>query len=341
MTTKGKGLEEAEKNPDRFHAIPGLKPKRMTAHFTDAFGKSLVELAGKDARIVAITAAMESGTGLTHFKEAHPERFFDVGIAEEHALTFAAGLAASGMRPVVAIYSTFIQRALDQALHDICLQKLAVVLALDRAGLVPGDGRTHQGLYDLAFLGAMPGISILCPANAVEMRLMLDYALHLDGPAALRYPKAALPEACPYAEALSQELISGRGVFLKEVGIVCLAFCGGLMSEAQGAASLLKEAGVEAALYNIRFFKPLDRDYLREAMANYQVVVTLEDAVGEGGLGAAFSEILPSERLLCLHARPDAAQQGSSSELLEWNGLDAQGIASSVNQRLGEGGYIR
>jgi 1-deoxy-D-xylulose-5-phosphate synthase len=276
---------------------------------------------------------MEKGTGLASFKARFPERFFDAGIAEEHAVTFSAGMAARGLRPVAAIYSTFIQRATDQVIHDMCLQGLPVVFALDRAGFVPDDGETHQGLFDISLLRPAPGISILAPASAGELRLMLDWALAAPGPVAIRYPKAA----CPPEPGVPRPLERGRGVWLRGGGGgggLCLAFTGGLYPQAGEAAELLAENGIDAHLYNLRFLKPVDEDYLADVLCRYGAVVFIEEGMRAGGFGEYAVELASrrntSARVLVLAAGDSFAGQGTREELLSEHGLDGRGIAFAV-----------
>ena len=356
ITRKGKGFNFAENNPDSYHGVAsfpvdeGLAStpaapaedaavnKRKT--FTESFSGIITKAAEKDLRITAVTAAMKTGTGLSDFAQMFPDRFFDVGIAEEHAVTFAAGLAARGLKPVTAIYSTFIQRAADQVIHDAAFQKLPVIFALDRSGFVGSDGETHQGLFDIALFRSVPNVTILAPASENEMKLMIEWSLEEKqrmGPIILRYPKTVCPDEI---EAFSLPVETGRGVFVSrnagraEVK-VCLAFTGSLYREVVEAAAILKESGIEADLYNLRFLKPLDEDYFVELMNRYKLTVFIEEGMREGGFGEYVSALALRRRL-----KPGTAviaaengflendALGTREELLSSNRLDGHGIAS-------------
>jgi 1-deoxy-D-xylulose-5-phosphate synthase len=364
ITRKGKGYGFAEDDPGGYHGVgsfsaqsgiaPGIAPGSAPGSaraggagrpsFTEVFGAAMLEAAGRDEQITALSAAMEKGTGLAPFRRVFPERFFDVGIAEEHAVTFAAGLAARRLKPVAAIYSTFIQRSVDQVIHDVCLQNLPVVFALDRAGFVGDDGETHQGLFDIALFRPAPGMTILAPAGESELRLMLDWALaHNSGPVMIRYPKARCPAEVP---GFSLPLEPGRGVWLRQGPgrRVCLAFAGGLYSEAAKAADLLADLGIGADLYNLRFLKPVDEDYLAEILDTYELAVFIEEGIREGGFGeyaaglarqrgcSAGVAVLAAESGFALGGRA----QGTREELLRCQGLDGAGIAARVYACLGQ-----
>jgi 1-deoxy-D-xylulose-5-phosphate synthase len=294
----------------------------------------MLDAGARDKRVMAITAAMDKGIGLSPFKAAYPARFFDVGIAEEHAVTFAAGLAAQGLRPVVAVYSTFMQRAVDQVIHDVAIQKLPVTFALDRAGFVGDDGETHQGLFDIALFRSVPNMSILAPAGAGELIRMVDWALSSAGPAMLRYPKAPCP---PESRAFSLPLEPGRGVFIREWGAsLCLAFTGSLYAEVWDAADRLKDADVATDLYNLRFLHPVDEDYLADILNHYEMVVVIEEGMKRGGFGEYVAELALRRRckarLLTLGVPGYFIPQGKREELLRLTGLDGAGIARSVLQ---------
>jgi 1-deoxy-D-xylulose-5-phosphate synthase len=347
VTRKGKGYAFAEEDPGSYHGVgafsvsggifgASVKPAHQT--FTDAFANALIDSAGREKRVVALTAAMEQGTGLSLFKKTFPNRFFDVGIAEDHAVTFAAGLATQGLRPVVAVYSTFIQRAVDQAIHDVSLQKLPLVFALDRSGFVNGDGETHQGLFDIALFRMIPNMVILAPASENELALMLDYALGLDVPAMIRYPKAPCPAELP---PLSLPIEKGRGVWLKrgEQSRVCLAFTGSLYPQALGALKLFEDSGIEADAYNLRFLSQIDEDYLVEILNSYDLVAFAEEGVKPGGFGeyaAALARCRNCKaQTLVLAVGEDfvANGLGTRDELLRDNGLDAEGLARRVREK--------
>ncbi|MDR2953403.1 MAG: 1-deoxy-D-xylulose-5-phosphate synthase, partial [Treponema sp.] len=292
ITRKGKGYGYAEDDPDSYHGVSAFSVDGGLAEdfsergktFTEAFASAIYAAAARDKKVAALTAAMQKGTGLSAFRQAFPDRFFDVGIAEEHMVTFAAGLAARGLKPVAAVYSTFIQRAVDQVTHDAALQKLPVILALDRAGFVPNDGETHQGLFDIALFRSTPNTAILSPASENELRLMLNWALELEtGPMIIRYPKACCPKEIP---AFSLPVEQGRGVWLlKNNRQICLAFAGGLYKQVLDAAVILEEQGIEADLYNLRFLKPVDEEYLANLMNSYEYIGFIEEGIREGGFG--------------------------------------------------------
>jgi 1-deoxy-D-xylulose-5-phosphate synthase len=280
---------------------------------------------------------MGKGTGLAPFKEGFPDRFFDAGIAEEHAVTFAAGLAARGMRPVVAIYSTFMQRAVDQVIHDVCLQNLPVIFALDRSGFVSDDGETHQGLFDIALFGTVPNLTILAPASEAEMTAMLDWSLTAAGPCMIRYPKG-ICLGPPDDDAFHRPLEAGRGVWIrgdrKAPGAVCLAFTGSLYQQVMEAAEILNSRNIPSDCYNLRFIKPVDEAYLTDIMNRYALVVFIEEGVKSGGFGEYAAELGSrqncSGKMCCLAAGDDFVPQGKRGELLRQAGLDGPGIADAV-----------
>lgn len=258
--------------------------------YTEVFGKTLVELGEKDEKIVAITAAMPDGTGLSYFAERFPERFFDVGIAEQHAVTFAAGLAMNGLKPIVAIYSTFLQRSFDQIIHDVCLQKLPVVFVLDRAGLVSDDGPTHQGIFDLSYLRLIPNIVVSSPKDEAELRDLLYTAINYPGPFAIRYPKGK-----GYGVKLSSnfnKIEIGKAEILEEGEDVLFLAIGSMVYTALGAYNILKEKGIYAKVVNLRFLKPLDIPLLEEIFSKFKYVFTLEENIVTGGLFGAISEFV-------------------------------------------------
>lgn len=351
LTRKGKGYPPAEANASRFHGtgpfavetgLPEGCEDKPT--YTAVFGRTLAELGRQDPRIIGITAAMPEGTGLNFFAEACPDRFFDVGIAEQHAVTFAAGLAALGMRPVVAIYSTFLQRAYDQIVHDVCLQELPVVFALDRAGLVGEDGPTHHGAFDLSYLRAVPNLVVMAPKDEPELQHMLYTALHLPGPSAIRYPRGQGPGA-PLA-AQYEELPVGKGELLRTGKDVALVAVGSQVYPALEAANLLAQSGVEAAVINARFVKPLDEELLCRVAEKCKRVVTVEENALCGGFGSAVLELFQRKGLghmpvLCLGLPDQFIPHGKRSELLALVGLTGQGIAGSVLSWLGKGEVAR
>jgi 1-deoxy-D-xylulose-5-phosphate synthase len=302
-TKKGKGYPPAEKNPVYFHGCGCFEVNtgNCIQHpcgaptYTQVFGRSLVELAEKNPAIVAVTAAMPEGTGLHQFSETFPERFFDVGIAEQHGVTFAAGLAAEGMRPVVAIYSTFLQRAYDQILHDVCLDSLPVVFALDRGGIVGEDGATHHGLFDLSFLRSLPNMVVMAPKDENELRRMLVTALAHNGPVALRYPRG-IGEGVP-VEKDDTPLSIGKGEVLAVGDDLLLLAIGRGVQEALEARDLLAQDGIAATVVNCRFVKPLDTDLISDLAAKIPRIVTVEENVRQGGFGSAVLEALSDQGL--------------------------------------------
>ncbi len=338
ITRKGKGYQYAEHDPSSFHGVSsfsvtdGLLERKSGSGFTEVFGETITRLAGADKRIVAITAAMEKGTGLSKFKAAFPERFFDVGIAEEHAVTFAAGLAAQGMRPVVSIYSTFMQRGTDQIIHDVALQNLPVMFALDRAGFVPEDGETHQGLFDIALFRGVPHLNILAPAGKHEMELMLQWMLHQPGPSIIRYPKASCPRD---SSVFSAPIENGRGVFVKKTNApVCIAFTGSLYQEVLDAQGILSASDTDVDLYNLRFIKPLDEPYLISLLNEYEYFIVAEEGVSQGGVGEYIislgSQARTSARIIHFGVPDEMVSLGTRQELLHRFRLDGQGIAEQV-----------
>ena len=340
VTKKGKGYPPAEEKPTKFHGI-GIfdadtgdtigKSDRIT--FTKAFSDAIVKLAKDDKKINAITAAMPEGTGLSAFREQFPERFFDVGIAEEHAATFAAGLAAEGLKPVVAVYSSFMQRCYDQLVHDIALQNLPVVFALDRAGLVGEDGPTHHGAFDLSFLRSTPNVIIAAPADENELGHLLKTALDSGKPFVLRYPRGA-----GFNVPVDKELKAlpvGKGVWLKKGKDVTIAAIGNMVHPALQAAALLTEKGVDAGVINMRFVKPLDTKILDEALKNSPRLVTVEDNALCGGFGSAIAEYVTAQKkpfeLLRLGLPDEFVEHGKVSLLQEQLGLTPQKMAEKIS----------
>lgn len=304
LTKKGKGYKPAEESPNKFHGTGPYEiatGKKITnpdapITYTEVFGKTITELADTDKKIVGITAAMPDGTGLSTFAKAHPERFFDVGIAEQHAVTSAAGIAAAGLKPVAAIYSSFLQRAYDSVLHDICIQNLHVTLCLDRAGLVGDDGYTHHGVFDYAYLRSIPNMTIMAPKDENELRHMLKTAVDFDGPISIRYPRGS-GVGVDISEPL-HTLPIGKAEVLREGQDVCIWAIGSMVQSALDAVAALKEQGISAGVVNMRFAKPLDSELLFECAKKYGKIVTLEEGVLAGGVGSAVLEALNKEQLL-------------------------------------------
>lgn len=343
LTRKGKGFLPAERNPALFHGVGPFNPvtgevpaaKAGPASYTAVFGQTLIDLAKADQRVVAITAAMPEGTGLTPFADAFPDRFYDVGIAEQHAVTFAAGLACHGLRPTVAIYSTFLQRAYDNVLHDVCLQDLPVTFALDRGGLVGADGPTHHGVFDFAYLRHLPNLVIMAPRDENQLRRAMVTALQHEGPIAYRYPRGN-GLGLDLAENLPEPLPIGSGERLREGDDGVIIAVGAAVEQALEAAELLAREGLKVAVVDPRFVKPLDRELLTTEAQRTGLVVTVEDHVLQGGFGSAVLELLADCGLSPTVLRlglPDAfIEQGSQAELRSRYGLDAEGIAGSVRQ---------
>jgi len=337
LTTKGKGYEPAEKNPGYFHGVgpfcieTGLPvPSPSTPpSYTKIFGETLVQIAKQDPRVVAITAAMPAGTGLIDFSQRFPERFFDVGIAEQHAVTYAAGMATEGLLPVVAIYSTFFQRALDQIIHDVCLPNLPVTLAIDRGGLVGDDGPTHHGVFDLSFLRFIPNLVIMAPKDENELRHMLHTAILHPGPAAIRYPRGN-GEGVALDEVL-QRIPLGTGELLQEGRDILLLPLGNMVSAAMEAATGLKKLGIAAAVINPRFVKPLDEALICEWASQTGRVITIEDNVKKGGFGSAILELFAQKNLWSIHTKvlglPDKfMEHGPQAQLRHKANIDAPAI---------------
>lgn len=342
-TRKGRGYPPAEKDPDRFHG-PGpfnretgeLKVKADAPAYTEVFGRTLVELAADDPRVVAITAAMPSGTGLSEFARAYPDRFFDVGIAEAHAVTLAAGLARGGRKPVVAVYSTFLQRAFDNVMHDVCLNRLPVVLCVDRAGIVGEDGPTHHGLFDLSFLRALPGLTIMAPADEDELRHMLKTALLLPGPAVVRYPRGAACGADLTGRPRVLEVGTAR--LLLQGRDLTLAALGTMVGPALQAARLLAEDGIAADVIDARFAKPLDEKLIVARAKATGRLITMEEHVLAGGFGSALLEVLAGRRLTVPVLRlgiPDRfVEFGNQALLRERCGLTGPAVAEAARDFL-------
>ncbi len=343
-TRKGKGYPFAEENPTRYHGVApfsllnGKFENSSKLTYSEAFSQAIVRLAAEDPRIVAVTAAMADGTGLRALKEASPAKVFDVGIAEENAVTFASGLAIAGLRPVVAIYSTFLQRAVDQVIHDVALPGLPVIFAVDRSGVVSGDGETHQGVFDISLFGSVPGLSIISPASRQEMELCLRWALLRGAPVMIRYPKAVCG---PDLEELASPLEEGKGVFVRHhQSEVLLIAVGGILTEALKAAHLLNLRGISADIYSMRFVKPLDEAYLEKVLSLYGCAVLVEETLTRGGLGEHVGRMLhergSSVRFRSLGVADLFLPHGSRGELLRLARLDGESIARRVEEILVE-----
>jgi len=342
VTVKGKGFGWAEDDPFKHHAAKVLATapaQPPPPRYQDVFGETLTELAETNERIVAITAAMPDGTGLLPFAKAHPARFFDVGIAEQHAVTFAAGLACQGLRPVAAIYSTFLQRAYDQVIHDVCVQNLPVVFALDRAGFAGDDGRTHHGLYDFSYLRCLPNMTVMAPKDEDELRHMLLTAVrHESGPVALRYPRGAGVGASMLGE--PHTLPIGRGELLREGRDVTLLAVGAMVLAAENAADMLAAKGISAAVINARFVKPLDERLILEWVGRTGALVTIEESMLAGGFGSAVLELLMREGVRvpvrCLGIPDRIFDHASQNALRKRAGLTADGLVDAALALVGQ-----
>lgn len=351
LTEKGKGYEFAEKDGERFHGVnpfdvkTGVKlagsgngkftaPRRMT--YTEAFGNAVVELARKDPEVVAITAAMPSGTGLSKFQEMFPDRFYDVGIAEQHAVTFAGGLSKAGLKPVCAIYSTFLQRSEDQLIHDVALQKIGLTVCMDRAGLVGADGATHNGVFDIGFIGHIPDAVIASPKDEFEMSEMLRLGVGYPGLFAMRYPKDEIPE---FPVAIPKSFRIGEGEVLTEGDDISILAFGSMVYQALLAGKILLHDGCKATVANLRFAKPLDRTLLLSLAARCKVFFTVEDHVLTGGFGSKILEFFEQEGISEIHVRriglPDQfTEQGPREMLLDKYGLSGEKIAQRISGEL-------
>ncbi len=341
-TEKGRGYEPAENDPVAYHGVTPYeigsgamaKGKPGPPSWTAVFADALIQLADADSRIVGITAAMADGTGLTRFRAVHPDRCYDVGIAEQHAVTMAAGMATEGLKPVCAIYSTFLQRAYDQIVHDVCVQNLDVTLVLDRAGLVGADGATHQGLFDFAYLRALPNMVVMAPRDGDELRRMLRTAIDHPGPAALRFPRGQAPSVP--SETVVEPLPIGKAALLRDGTDVALIAIGSMVATALRSAETLAEEGVEAAVLDARFVKPLDVPAITRVARRTRGVVTLEEHGVQGGFGEAVVRVLAEHDLrvpVRTLAVPDRiVEHGDPETLLASFGLDVEGVARAARK---------
>jgi len=345
LTKKGKGYRPAEVNPALFHGVGPfeaatgkvLKGKGGAASYTAVFGEAMKRIAAEDEKVVAITAAMPDGTGLTPFSREYPSRFFDVGIAEQHGVTFAAGLAAEGFRPVFAVYSSFLQRAFDQVFHDVCLQNLPVVFAIDRAGVVGSDGPTHHGLFDLSYLRILPNMTVMAPKDENELQHMLQTAVEHDGPIALRYPRGS-----GYGVPLEQKLRAmpiGKGEVLRNGKDGAILAVGVMVYPAVEAANTLAGEGIDLTVVNARFIKPIDRELILSIALGSGTIFTVEDNALKGGFGSAVLELLEEEGVegvrVTRFGYPDRfVEQGEQTELRRIHGLDSEGIAAGIRKAM-------
>ncbi len=345
LTKKGQGYKPAEKYPSRYHGVDPFdivsgQPirKEKSISYTKVFSETMVKIAKNDPKVLAITAAMPYGTGLTEFMNLYPDRFFDVGIAEEHAVTFAAGLALGGYKPVVAIYSTFLQRAYDQIIHDVCINNLPVVFAIDRAGITGQDGKTHQGIFDISFLSHIPNLTVMAPKNKYEFEEMLSYALSLNKPVAIRYPKG---DAYLEFEDQQDSLEYGKSEVLIEGSELALLAVGSMVKTAKEISDVLIAEGKKVTLINARFVAPFDQEILDSLMQSHKLLVTLEENVKSGGFGQKVADYLleaKNQKLKLLNiAVPDAyIEHGTVSELHYRYGLDSESILNRIRSELVE-----
>ncbi len=338
MTKKGKGFEPAERHPARFHGTEpflienGLPSNpRTTANYQDIFSTVMCKLGARDEKVVAITAAMADGTGLKRFRNMYPDRFIDAGIAEEHAVTFAAGMATGGYKPVFAVYSSFLQRAYDQILEDVCLQNLPVTFAIDRAGLVGSDGETHQGIFDLSYMSSMPNMTIMAPKNKWELSDMLKFAVDHNGPTTVRYPRG---NAYDGLKSFRAPVVLGKCEPIYEEKDVCLFAVGSMVKIAEKTREILKDSGINCSLVNARFVKPIDKDYLKIASRTHKLFVTMEENVASGGYGEKVREYVQDNRLdvnVLSIAIPDQfVTHGSVDKLLKELSMDPESVAKRV-----------
>ena len=344
ITQKGRGYEPAVKNPTRFHGTEpfdvetGIPKKPHTqASYTDVFSTVMCKLGERDPSVTAITAAMPDGTGLKRFQKHFPDRFFDVGIAEAHAVTFAAGLAAGGLKPVVAVYSSFLQRAYDQILHDVCIQNLPVVFAIDRAGLVGSDGETHQGIFDLSYLSGIPNMHVCAPKNKWELSDMMRFAVGFDGPIAIRYPRGTAYDGLSQYR---QPIALGKAEWIYRETEVALLAVGSMVKTAVRVREILLEQGHRVSLINARFVKPIDEDAVREAAREHRLLVAMEENVANGGFGEKVLDTIVREKLDCQFlsvSLPDAyVEHGDPEELSKMLGVDAESVAARILERLSQ-----
>lgn len=345
LTQKGRGYEPAERRPSFFHGVSPFEPatgrpkKEKTAPtYTDVFARTICRLAAEQEKLVAVTAAMADGTGLKRFASLYPDRFFDVGIAEEHAVSFAAGLAAGGLKPVVAVYSTFLQRAYDQILLDVCLQKLPVIFAVDRAGLVGNDGETHQGVFDLSYLSQMPGMTILAPKNSGELKAALEFAVAFDGPIAVRYPRGT---AYRGLKEHRDPMVLGKSEVLRKGDSLAILAVGNMVKTAAEVCVSLEKEGIALTLVNVRFVKPMDTELLDRLSKTHTLFVTIEDNVLRGGYGEAVTAYMQAKHPLCrtlnLGIPDEFVEHGSPESLYQKLGLDGPSLLQRIRTaRTGE-----
>ena len=347
LTRKGNGYAPAERHPARFHGAEpfqidtGLPTKnRVTPNYTDIFSTVMRKLGDRDEKVVAITAAMGEGTGLKRFHNMFPERFFDVGIAEEHAVTFAAGLAAAGLKPIVAVYSSFLQRAYDQILHDVCIQDLPVVFAIDRAGLVGSDGETHQGIFDLSYLSSIPNMTIMAPKNKWELSDMIKFAVNYEHPVAIRYPRGEAYDGLKESRA---RIICGKSEIIALESKIVLLAVGSMVKTAVEVRELLKDMGYQCSLINARFVKPLDTELLEELSQEHELLVTMEENVISGGFGEHVLRYMnerpgenPQMKVLNIAIPDEYVEHGNVEILRKEIGIDRESVVKKIVAEYGK-----
>ena len=344
LTQKGKGYEPAERHPARFHGAEPFdiatgvpKHKKIKANYTDVFSTVMVKLGQRNDKVVAITAAMPDGTGLKRFRNVYPDRFFDVGIAEQHAVTFAAGLAAGGMIPIVAVYSSFLQRAYDQILHDVCIQNLPVVFAVDRAGIVGSDGETHQGIFDLSYLSSIPNMHIMAPKNKWELSDMMKFAVKFGAPIAVRYPRG---EAYDGLSEFREPLEYGKSEMIFDEKEIALLAVGSMVKTATEVRNALKEKGYHVTLVNGRFIKPIDTQMLDRLSQNHKLLVTMEENVESGGFGEKVRSYIDENgynlSVLSVCVPDEYVEHGNVEILRKEIGIDAESVINKIIQKMGK-----
>ncbi|MCR5116519.1 MAG: 1-deoxy-D-xylulose-5-phosphate synthase [Lachnospiraceae bacterium] len=342
ITQKGKGYTPAERHPARFHGTEpfiietGLPSHpRTKANYTDVFSTIMMKLADRHPEVVAITAAMADGTGLKRFRNVYPERFFDVGIAEEHAVTFAAGLAVGGLKPIVCIYSSFLQRAYDQILHDVCIQNLPVVFAIDRAGVVGSDGETHQGIFDISYLSSIPNMTIMAPKNKWELSDMMKFAVGFDGPVSVRYPRGIAYDGL---EEYRAPVEYGKAEVICSESKIALVALGSMVCTAEGVRDALKEKGYPCSLINARFAKPIDEETILSLTKDHEMIVTMEENVGSGGFGEKVRYLLDESgftgKLINIFIPDEYVEHGNVEILKKEIGIDKESIVERILNKL-------
>ncbi|MBR3133041.1 MAG: 1-deoxy-D-xylulose-5-phosphate synthase [Clostridia bacterium] len=339
ITKKGKGYKFAEEFPDKFHSTSkfdietGEKLSKGGRDYSSVFGDKLVDLGYKDGKIVAITASMKDGTGLAKFAKEFPDRFFDIGIAEQHAVAMVAGMAKEGLKPVFPVYSSFLQRGYDQLIHDVCLQNLPVTICIDRAGIVGNDGETHQGVFDLSYLNTIPNMNIMAPKNYEELEKMLEFAVNFDSPVAIRYPRGKEDD---YEFESCLDIEFGNGELIKQGKDVTICAIGKMVSYAKKAADILEKENISCEVINVRFLKPLDKDLIRNSALKTGVVYTIEDNSICGGLGSSVNDLLENESVKVYNiGYPDCfVKHGSVPEIEKEYGIDVDSIVLKIKNNI-------